>query len=73
MEYLIPALFCLQALIWRAALRLPCRRAKIDEETFRLLASAMEKSRQANGNSIYWLEVQRQRLQASLSSLENQA
>lgn len=72
MELLIPALFCLQAILWRAVLLLPYRKRQMDADTLAHLLEVIEKTRpgatvQNIGQS--W-EVRRQRLWALAINLE---
>lgn len=72
MEFYIPALLCLQAVIWREVLRLPYRKRQTDEETLTRLRELIERTRPSvpalnTGRS--W-EVRRQRLWALAINLE---
>lgn len=72
MEFLIPALLCLQAVIWREVLMLPYRKQKMDEETLARLREVVARTRPsvAVSNTGQLWEVRRQRLWALAINLE---
>ncbi len=72
MEWLIPALFCLQAILWRAVLALPYRTRQVDAETLARLRELAQRTRpSAAGASIglSW-EARRRRLLVLAINLE---
>lgn len=72
MEFLIPALFFLQAVIWRAVWMLPYRWRQMDADTLAALSAAIERNRPdavLENTASLWA-VRQQRLSALARCLE---